>query len=229
MKNERAAARSSYNQLLQLLLDPTFREIAKIEKERLNKTAKVIKDRKYFSFKFVRESKKVLSRFLYEKRLPQVWLEPLLFYIKDEDIPLPIDNGIDLKIGSQKLSETKKEILIIRDKGGMLPPGEASISIVISSRTSADRIIKFVKENAVLIKHWQSVLDLPPYSEMSWKKTELAFEIIRMKDQEELSYSQISGKLSEKEDLSENELNYLSNAENIKSLYRRYKKYFFNK
>lgn len=59
-----------------------------------------------------------------------------------------------------------------------------------------------------------------------WKNTNLALDIIEMKDEKGMSYIEISKVLSDNEDLSDEEVDYLASADNIKTLYHRYKKYF---
>lgn len=227
MKDVKRIGYKSYNQLVQFLLDPTFRKVVRIEKEKLNKVAKIVNCKKFYPFKIARECKEMISKFLYEKKLPSIWIEPLFNFIKEEEINPPLDSGIDLKIGSQMLSKTGDEILMIRHKDGRLPASESNLSIVISARVSIDRIIRFVKENADQIKYWQRNLGLPPYNETPWKKTDLAIKIIKMKDEKNRSFKQISETLAkEKEDEEDDkEYDYLIDENNIKTLYYRYKKF----
>lgn len=229
MNNEINSRYKSYNQLVLIMLDPVFHQLAESEKIKLLKTTNVSNDRKSYPFKTIREIKENISKYLFEKRLPTIWVEPLLSFIKDEDVISPIENGIDIFVGTQSLSESGGAIVLMKNKDGRLPAYESRLSITMTARVSIDKLIRFIKENSFSIKYWQKELELPPYNETPWKRTELAMEIIKLKDQEKMSYNKISTKLSGNEDLSEDELNYLSNAENIKSIYRRYKKYFFSK
>lgn len=219
----------SDNQLFLIMLDPLFQKLAENEKIRLLKVIKTLNGKKRYPFKTTHEVKENIGKYLFDKKLPSIWVETLFSFIKNEEVIPPIDSGIDIFVGEQSLSESGGEITLIGHKDGRLPAKESTLSIVMAARISIDRLIRFVRKNADSIKYWQKALGLPPYNETPWKKTELAFGIIMLKDKEKMSYNQISNKLTENEDLSEEELNYLGNAENIKSLYRRYKKYFFSK
>ena len=141
MKDVKIISHKSYNQLVQFLLDRTFREVAKIEKEKLNKVAKIVDGKKFYPFKTAKECKEIISKFLYEKRLPSIWIEPLFNFIKEEEINPPLDSGIDLKIGSQMLSETGDEILMIRHKDGRLPASESNLSIVRRRKCRSNQVL----------------------------------------------------------------------------------------
>lgn len=219
-KKKLVIPRVLYNQLTTLFQD---KNLAKL----------VIKQAKLLNGKFVgleskaevvAECTRAIRAYVRSKNLPEGWVEPIYSLIKRGELDVPLSGGITLKVGGQEVTG-RGELLLILDKYGRLPHEENSISIVITAKVSADRIIKFVKANKKLIEDLQKTINLPEYKPLNWKDLELGVRIIRMKDQEKCSFSEIADKLSkEKETLSVEESDSVPDADVIKTLYHRYKK-----
>lgn len=211
------------NQFIKLLKDPEFRSFRAEAKEQLFIDAIETGKGKLPHFKAVSSCKREIRKFLHKKRLPQIWLEPIYSLLSGVTVNLPPDNGISIKVGDEDLTGAGDSVALIKNANGLLC-GESALSIVVSAKTSTDHLIKFIENNSEAIQHWMDVLDLPEHQNMQWKRTLPAIEIIRLKDEESLTFDEISNRLASREDLSPKELDYLAITENIKTLYYRYKK-----
>lgn len=215
MKNGKKNVNQARNQFIQLLLDRTFREFVKIERDLLIKQ----QAEKNNHYKAIAECKTRIQKFLLLVNLPVVWIEPIYTFIDNkQDINLPLDNGIDIKIGDTLLSSASDSIVIFR-KDGIASKQDSELSIVISAQVSINKIVDFIENNAETIRYWQKNLQLPPYDYMSWDNIDLAIEIIHMQDESGMSFSQIAAELSNR---SKNIQNY--DESNVKNMYYRFKK-----
>ena len=178
--------------------------------------------------KAVADCTRAIRAYVRRKNLPESWVEPIYSFIKRDELDVPLEGGISFRVGRQEVTG-RGELLLILDKYGRLPNEENSISIVITAKVSADRIIKFVRENKKSIEDLQKAINLPKYVPLNWKDIDLGLKIIRMKDEGNKSFSEISDELSKDENFTKSESDYYSDGEVIKTLYYRYKKRLFKK
>lgn len=218
--NKPLVKKSTYNQLIRLLHNKDFCELISGATEKLKKLGG--KQTIDFRIKCIRS----IEKFLQNKKIPLSWIEPIYSFIINNKFDFPYENEISLKVGSDEMTINKEEILLIRDLKTGLLLNDKKLSIVITARTSIDRIIQFIRLYSKDIEHWQKVLELPEYKSPSWHKTNLALEIIRMKDEQNMTFTKIAGILSSDEKLSTDEQDYYGDDSTIKSIYYRYKRYF---
>lgn len=219
MKNGKKNVSQARNQFIKLFLDPTFREFVRIEKNLLSKQ----QQKKNNYYKAIAGCKTRIQKFLFLMKLPVVWIDPIFTYIESKrDISLPLDNGIDIKVGDTLLSSAGDSIVIIR-KDGIASKQDSELSIVISAQVSINKIVEFIEKNADTIRDWQKNLQLPSYDYMSWDNIDLAIEITQMKDEKQMSFFQIANELS---DRTENKQGFNENY--VKNMYYRFKKRLSN-
>lgn len=197
-----------------------------LEKHRLHKL-RGKKPTPQFRLQSVREIKK----FIHKRELPLSWLEPIYnVLIGKYPLDFPLDNSIALRVGSSEITGSTDEIFIIKNKNtGELVGEELSLSIVITSKVKIDQLIRFIKKHKKEIEHWQNIIGLPNYKNRRWIDTNWALEIIRLRDEDRLTFSQIAERMSNKEDLSVKDNNALSSQDNIKMIYKRFKKLFHSR
>ncbi len=210
--------RPLYNQIILLFQDNNFLELVKEQRE-------ILKG-KLDSFNSKSEAVagcyRAIRTYARNKDLPESWADPIFNFIMDNELDVPLEGGIALKVGRQEVTG-KGEMLFIRDKNGRLVGKENSISIVITAKVSADRIIKFVKKHKKTIEELQKTINLPEYQPLNWRELEMGLKIISLRDEEKLSFSDIEARLaSEKESVEESDK--IPGAEVIKNLYHLYKK-----
>lgn len=175
--------------------------------------------------------KQAILRFLKNRKAPVIWLEPLFehirtIWLKNDIFPFPFSNNIKLRIGSKDIVPYK-EIILNQDKEGKLIGDDNSMSIIITGKTTGNQIIEFIRNNRKIIEEWQNVINLPSNIQSKSNNIELASRIVEMVNKG-ISYSEISDILSKDPQLSDNE-NTISDSQNIKNIYNRYKNYFYPK
>ncbi|MFZ2026395.1 MAG: hypothetical protein WAV30_03870 [Microgenomates group bacterium] len=219
MKNGKKNVNQARNQFIKLLLDQTFREFVKIERDLLLK--RQAESNNYY--RAVTECKSRIQKFLFLSKLPVIWIEPIFTFIKDEkDVKLPLENGVDIKVGDTLLSSAGDTITIIR-KDGIPSKQDSELSIVISTQVSINKIIDFIEKNAETIRYLQKSLQLPSHDYMSWDNIDLAIEVIRMKDENKMSFSQIMDELNNRPN---NKQDY--DESHVKNVYYRFKERLSN-
>lgn len=211
-----------YNQLIKFSNDGEFLALL----DELREILRGLKNQKP-TIKYRADAVRRIRLFLVEKRLPLAWREPVYNMVVGKfQLDFPLDNSISLKVGSQEITGSTKDILLIKNiRTGDLVGEEPTISLEITSKVSAEKIIKFVKKHKREIEHWQDILGLPDYKSPIWKNINLALKIIRLKDKKGLTFGEISSKLSDDEGLSQQEVDYLATEDNIKTLYYRFKSF----
>lgn len=211
--------RSSYNEMIKLLHDKKFDQLIAIQKGELRKIGnKQTKE-------FIISCRKAIKEFILSKNMSLSWLQPIYSSIVNDDFDFPLEGGISLKVGDEEITlNTPQEILIIKNKktGEIIEP--KNISIVVTAKTSIDRLINFIKEYGKAIEYYQNIIELPEYKRLGWRNINLGLEIIEMKDDKNMTFAKIANILSEKEDFSEKDQDYYSDENNIKTIYYRFKK-----
>lgn len=165
-----------------------------------------------------------IQHYLEIHNIPLSWGGPIRHYVKTGEFDFPIDEGIFLKVGSQQITENAEEILVIRDNntGKVVDPKE--ISVVITAKTKIDRIIRFIRDHATEIEEWQESIELSKIERPNWKGINIALEIIEMKNDQGLTFSQISERLGHKYEASSDLEDLYSGVESVKNTYHRFKK-----
>lgn len=219
-KKEVVVPRGAYNEVIRLLHHKQFLDLVKTQRVELDK----IGGKPTIQFTIV--CKNVIRKFVYDRKLPSNWVNPIYNIIVKYILDFPLDNSIALRVGSEEITGSTEEILLIRDtKTGMLAE-KCELSIVITSKISTDYIIRFIKGHKKEIEYWQDTLKLPHYKKPNWQDINLALKIISMKDEEGLTFSEIADRAPKDEKLSEEELDYLTDVDRMKIIYYRYKKRF---
>lgn len=211
-----------YNQILKFSTDNDLLKIFAQQRDILRGLPE-----KKAPIKFRVDSIKKIRTYLIKKGLPLAWKEPLYnMLVSKYQLDFPLDNSISLMVGSQEITGATSEILLIKNsRTNELLGEEASLSLVITSKVSTEKIIQFVKRHKEEIEYWQGILDLPNYKNPLWSNPDLALKIIQMKDEQNLSFGEISDRLSDNENLSKKQIDYLATENNIKTLYYRFKKF----
>lgn len=203
-----------YNQLTKLAIDREFTDFLDRQRGILGP---------YGTIKGIASCRSAIKKFLNKKRVPLAWCETVLSLIKDGELNLPLNNAISLKVCGEELHDRTQKILIIRDEHGNIV-GDSTINIVITANVSTEEIIRFIKENCREIEFWQKQLGLPEYRRLNWKDIDRALEIIRMKDEDKLTFSEIAEYYSSRDDLTQGERDMLCGEAYIKKIYYRFKK-----
>ncbi|OGZ27979.1 MAG: hypothetical protein A2427_00465 [Candidatus Nealsonbacteria bacterium RIFOXYC1_FULL_40_7] len=214
----------AFNQFIKLYRDTEFQSFCDQAKAELFEGSVMVRNRRILLNSSIALCKRKIREFIYNKQLPNTWIEPIYSIISGRRANLPPDNGISIKVGGTDIASEGDNIILIRKPNGMLMDTDTSLSIVVSTKMSTDYLVKFIQENSEQIQYYLKILELPKHQHMPWKKTILALEIIYMKDEENLTFDQIADKLTKKEDITMEEADYLATTENIKTLYYRYKK-----
>lgn len=210
----------AYRQWIKMMSDVDFWKMVNGQKDLLKKTQSQKPD-----VAFMTSCRKQIKNYLSYKGIPFAWVLPVYNFITANTLDFPLHNSIALVVGDQEVTGTTENLLKIKNLKTVEIAGNRQVSIVISSKVSAEQIIQFVKDNKKGIEQWQDFYELPKYKNPSWKRINLALDIIEMKDEKGMSYSEIASELSDDEKLNDKEVDYLASAENIKTLYRRFKKY----
>lgn len=211
-----------YNQLIKLMTDKEFTDF--LEHQRRILGIYGTPEAKTFTPSAITNCRRVITKFLNKKKVPLSWREPTLSLIKDNELNLPLENTISIRVGGEELHVGSQEILIFKNKHSNIA-ADPTVSIVITADVSAEEIIRFIKENIKEIKFWQKELGLPKYKRLKWKEVDRALEIIQMKDKDKLTFSEIANNYSSREDLTENERNMLCDEAYLKKRYYRFKKH----
>ncbi len=211
--------RLAYNQLIKLVHDKDFVSLLEDLRQELEKLPNKISTPKFK----VSASQKI-KKYLHQKNVPFSWLEPIYnMTVGKFPIDIPVDNSISLRVCNQEVTGSTRDIFLIRDKNGLLVE-DPTISIVITSKVSAEHIIQFVKDHKKEIEQWQESLQLPDYKKPNWKDISLALKIIEMKDEQNLTFSQITENLQVEANENGNSEGFTFDENTIKTIYSRYKK-----
>jgi len=204
--------------MISLLHKKEFHQLLNSQKKKLREIGNKTNRR------FRIECEKEIEAFLLSQQLPLSLVESIYSSIINEEFDFPLDVGISLKVGDDEITLNEpQEILIIKDiKTGKTSPGD--ISIVITAKTSIDRLIKFIEENRKEIEHWQEVIGLPIYKRLTWKHINLALHVIEMKDEKNMTFGQIADTFLKNETLSADDQDYYGDEDNMKTIYYRFKK-----
>jgi hypothetical protein len=189
---------------------------------------KYLKDKgsKTLSFPAISSIKKEISSICYQKSIPEHFAELFYDYVLDKEPSYPLSPSISIEAAGQKITNNSQPFIITDNKTGQ-PINVREISIKIHANISIDELIQFIENGRKPLEYLMDFLQLPQVPQVSrWKRTALALEIISLRDGEKLSFTEISKKLSDNENNTESEINFLSSEDNIKTLYHRYKKYF---
>lgn len=173
--------------------------------------------------------REAVEEYIREKNLPLNWKQPILNMIRYDTPDFPLDNGIEIMVGDNIITANHSEFIVIQNNKTGEFDIEKKISIVITSKISTERIVQFIRNFQKDIQYWQDTLKFPDFYKSSWKKMPLAQKIIALKDEEGLTFAEIATKLSSDEKLTQEEIDYFANENNIKSLYYDYKKYLDSK
>ncbi|MBI4137090.1 hypothetical protein HY469_03430 [Candidatus Roizmanbacteria bacterium] len=171
------------------------------------------------------ECQDAVKKYIQNKGFPSNWIEPICKEILYEVMDLPLENGIELVVGSKVITRQEYEQFNTNRIDPNETFGERKISIVITSKMSVDHIIQFIRDYQDLILKYQDILGLPDFFNSSGKLFIRALRIIELKDEEGLTFAQIATKISQDEWLTEKEVDYFANESNIKTLYYEYKKH----
>ena len=211
-----------YNQLVKFSKDSEYRKLVKRNRKDLLSFSNNQPDAKFMS-----SCKREIKMFLMNKSLPTAWIQPIYNMIVGKyEFDFPMDNSISLYVGNQEITRATEAVLVIKNtKTGELVGDNPTVSIVLTSKVSVDHIIKFIKDNKKEIEHWQEVFELPDFKDPSWKNTAIAVDILRMKDEDGMTFSQIADFFSENTSPDNEDYNLVSDENNIKSIYYRYKNY----
>lgn len=213
--------------------DATFAYLVKLfRSKKFNKRLRDIENRyldkvsaNQLPFKKQSELRKELRTLLEELEAPLHLVEVLFSFLSDRDPDFPNSPTISLEVANQKVGE-EGTILLLKDENGRLID-DPEIAIKIHANISTDEIIRYIQDHKDLLDEAMTVLDLPQIPNVSkWKQVRLALEIIRLKDEEGMTFSSISTTLINQDNLSDEEIEYLSNESNIKNNYYRYIAYF---
>lgn len=166
-----------------------------------------------------------IKLFLQKKSIPAHFAEVLFaFTLQEEDAKYPLSPAITIEAAEQKVDDNY-EILLIRDKNGNLIDKQ-EITIKIHATISVDELLQFIEKKRRLLDSLMSDLQLPQIPSVSrWKNIRLALVIISMRDDEHLSFPEISSRLASHEGNNKACEDFVSDVDNIKNLYYRYKKY----
>lgn len=213
--------KQAFNQWVKLLLDKDFLTLVD---EQITILVKLPNEKPTFSFSA--NCHRQIKSYLTKRNIPVVWKEPIYNKIIGKIFPdYPLHNSISLKVGCEEITSATENLLKIKNiKTGEFMD-DKTISLVISSKVSAEQIIQFIKDNKRDIEQLQDFYELPEYINPVWKNTSLALDIIEMRDKGGLSFPEISSKLSDNESLSDDEIECLTDENNVKNLYYRFKKY----
>lgn len=211
----------AYNQWVKMMLDEDFWKMTNGQRKLLTKLPKGEP-----TTDFTLKCNKAIQKYLTSKKIPTVWKTPIYNLITKYILDFPLHNSISLFVGTQEVTGAAEELIKIKNTKTGEIMDKKTISLVISSKVSAEQIIQFVKTNKKEIEMWQDFYELPEYKNPVWKRTNLALDIIEMKDKKGMSFSEISSALSDNEDLSDDVTDFLSSTDNIKTIYYRYKKHF---
>lgn len=210
---------------------PTFAYVAKLLYDKklltlLNKLRKnYIKDH-LKSTPTIREQvvmKKKIGFYLHQKSIPLNFADVLYSLVVEKEPKYPLSPTISIEAAEQQVDDNF-ELLLITDKNGN-PTDKQEIAIKIHANISIDELIKFIEGRRDLLNELMLVLKLPQIPSVSrWAKVRLALLIISMKDELEMTFSEICEKFKD-----QNEDTYLDDESSVKNLYYRYKKYLSSK
>lgn len=168
------------------------------------------------------ECVKAIKKFLHEEKIPAAWLEPIRNSIIKGQMDFPIESGIGLIVAGTELTDNTDSLLIVRDVNTGQISGDNTIKISISAKLTIDQIIQFLKRHKKEIEEYEEILELPE-PPRNWKQINIALRIIRMKDEEKLTFSDIANELAKDKDL--NIVDKFSDEGIVRKTYNRYKKY----
>lgn len=218
-KKEIIVPRNAYNEIVKLLHDKQFLDLIETQRSELDKAGGIPT-----TTQLITVCHKRIREFVHNRKLPSGWVKPIYNMIVKHILDFPLDNSIALRVGSEEITGSTEEILLVRNtKTGMLIE-KSELSIVITSKISIDHIIRFIKNHKKEIEYWQNILGLSHYKEPNWQDINLALKIIRMKDEDGLSFSEIADKAADDDSLTAEERDCLIDRNRIKTIYYRYKK-----
>jgi len=207
-----------YNQLIRFAHDDEYKRFVDKQRKKLKSRGKKL------SAKDIAACRREIKKFLRDKKIPLTWVEPVYKLIKDNKFDYPSHGGIHLKVGDDDITYDN-EVLLIKDKQGKVVSHD-SISVVITAKTSTEAIIRFIKDYQGVITYFQDFIELPKLEPLNWKDTNLALKVIRMKDEEGMTYSEIASRLLDDDELNiaPSDKQYWADTNYLKKLYNRYKK-----
>lgn len=151
---------NAYNQWVQLMMDKVFWGMVNDQKSLLEK----LPNKKPTS-SFARGCRSYIKLYLTDKKIPHAWITPIYNLITTDTLDFPLHNSISLFVGTQEVTGMTEALLTIKNikRGGF--GDKQTVSLVISSKVSADQIIQFIKEHKEEIEGWQDAYELPSYME----------------------------------------------------------------
>lgn len=213
--------KNTYNQLVKLASDKEFINLLEIQRDKL---VKQYNNKQ--SSEFRKGVYKEIEQYLFRHRIPFAWKEPIFnMVISRYSADFPLHNAISLKVDSQEITGCTDDILVLTDTTTGQVIGDHKLLIEISAKVSTEEITRFIKKHKRQIEDLQQMIELPDYKNPIWKRTDLSLQIMRMRDEEKISFSEICKRLTDDETLTVEENEYVSSEENIKTLYFRFKKY----
>lgn len=210
------------NQLTILFNDKDFLKLIEQEKKKFKEASgKDLDSRAHWLVGFNNS----IKAFLQKRDLPVSLLEPVYSLIRYNRLDPPLHTSIILRVGAQDVV-ANRDVVFIKNKEGRLASEENSISIVLTTKTSAEQIIQFVRDYKKLIEELQTEINLPAYKRPTWRREiQLALKIIKMRDENKMSFFDISSELTKEDSgLTVEKHDSLSNEETVKSIYYNYKK-----
>ena len=229
-KNKNTRDINLYNKSFKLLMDKYIVCLLDERKEVLSKL-----NNKEINPVFEKESRRLLKNLLTKKNIPICWVEPLFNTIMSGIGDTPLGDGIHIDIDGITVTSNTASIYVTKDlyDEGDIPH---SFNIVISRDVSIEDLKNFIKDNEFYLSRLQKLLRLPNDPPIRSKATLYALAVIRLKDEENKSFEEISTFITdainsddrndpfdpiEKQKL----LKMASTAENVrKNLYDRFKK-----
>ncbi len=137
-------------------------------------------------------------------KLPLSWLPAVKQYIINNNLNVFDETEINLNP-----SGYTADII----KGNESPTGKnRKINITITGNVSKTRLKKWIDQNWEDINFWQLTLNLPSSVHRKWRQTNLVKRIIKLKDVNKMTFSQITDRLG------------MMSEDRVKHLYKRYKK-----
>ncbi len=206
------------NQLTLLFNDKDLLSLFDEQRKKLNDLPKQLP-----TTDFIVNFNNSVRTFLQSRNLPLSLLEPIYGLVRYNRLDVPLHTSIILRVGKQDVL-TNRDVVYIKNKQGKLAFEENSVSIVLTTKTSTEQVIQFVKDNKKLIEDLQSDINLPAYQRPTWRgEIQLALKIIKMKEEEDMSFDEIASNLADPS-LPQEQYEKISDENTIKSIYYRYKK-----
>ncbi len=219
-ENQTAVPTHTFAYMAKLLLDKELLNFLNILRREDIKGAKLLE----LPFSKQVEIKRKIRSFLQKKSIPVHFTDVFSALLFEEIPKYPLSPTITIEAADQ-IVEDNYEILLIKDKDGNLVDKQ-EIVIKIHASISVDELIKFIEKKRELLDSLMIDLQLPQIPQVSrWKNIQLALVIISMKDEEYLSFPEISSKLTSYVERDKTITDFVSDVDNIKNVYYRYKKY----